>query len=123
LVIEAPVRMAKEFLTVRLLDSFDFAHDAIECGIPLHRNEAQTFYTFKRTLQTIRMFVLHVALDAFGTELSSIEREIFPGLQANNLVRPHAELNAPLLAAEATVRFHELVVLAGIRPASGGNAA
>ena len=65
------------------------------------------------------MLVLHVALHALGAELALVEGELLPRLEADDLVVLHLELDAALLAAEAAVRLHEPVGLAGARPAAG----
>ena len=67
------------------------------------------------------MLVLHVALYALRAELATIEGKVFPGLEADNFVVAHAQLNSALLAAEATMRLDQLFVLAGVSPATWRN--
>ena len=73
----------------------------------------------KRMQQPVGMLVLHVTLHALGTELSLIERKIFPRLEADNLVVLDLQVNAALLAAKAAVRCYQFVGLALILPAAG----
>src|SRR5438552_11666159 len=58
--------------------------------------------------QTIRMRALHVTFDAFRAKHPAIERKFFPRLESNDLVIADLELNPALLAAEATMRLHQL---------------
>ena len=67
-------------------------------------------------LEAIRMFVLHVAFYAFGTEFAAIERKILPRLKANNLVVLYTELNSALLPAKAAMGFDELLIFASSCP-------
>src|SRR5262245_54689487 len=65
------------------------------------------------------MVALHVALDALRTELSLVEREVLPRLEADHLLVLHLELDAALLAAEATVGLDDAVGLAHGGPSAG----
>ena len=75
----------------------------------------------QRSFQSIGMLVLHVALDAFGAELPSIERKVFPRFETDDLVVLHAKLNAALLSAEAAMGFDNTVRLNFCIPSMGGN--
>src|SRR5262249_12296924 len=92
-------------VAVLLLDALDLARGAIERGIPFDRAEAFTFDALERREQPIGMLVLHVALDAFRAEHAAVERELFPRLEADDLVVLDLELDAALLSAEAAVRL------------------
>src|SRR5689334_17373391 len=54
------------------------------------------------------MAALEVALDAFGAEHAAIERELLPGLEADDVIFADAELDPALLPAEAAVGLDEL---------------
>src|SRR5215472_19048943 len=62
------------------------------------------------------MLILHVALDTFRTELTLVERKVLPGLETDNLVIAHTQLNAALLAAEAAMGLYLRFVLAHLLP-------
>src|SRR5579872_822412 len=53
------------------------------------------------------MAALHVALDALGAEHTVIEREIFPGLEADDLILSDFQLDAALLATETTMSLYQ----------------
>jgi hypothetical protein len=55
------------------------------------------------------MRTLKVAADAFGAEHAAVEGEVFPWLESNDLVIPHFELDATLLAAKAAVSLYQSV--------------
>src|SRR5262245_3449977 len=55
------------------------------------------------------MRALRVAANALGAQHAAVEGELFPRLEADDLVALHLELDAALLAAEATVRLHQPV--------------
>ena len=55
------------------------------------------------------MIGLQIPLDALRAELASIERELFPGLEADYSVSAYFELQAALLATEAAVRLDKLL--------------
>src|SRR5688500_6265300 len=50
---------------------------------------------------------LQIALDALRAEHAAIEWKVFPGFEADHFVVADLELDATLLAAEATVRLDE----------------
>ena len=83
--------------------------------VPVDRLEAAPLVARERRQQAVGVLVLHVALHALGAELPAVERELFPRLEADDLVVLHLELDAALLAAEAAVRLHDAVGLAGRR--------
>ena len=64
----------------------------------------------ERRKQTVRMFVLQIALHALWAEHSAIHRKLFPGLEAHDLVVMNLQLNAALHAAEAAMRLHQRAV-------------
>src|SRR4029079_6467978 len=109
--------------TVNLLDTPDFGGRPVERRFPRHGAEPGALDTRKGALETIRMLVLHIALHALGAELAAVEGEIFPGLEADHLVRLDLELDATLLAAEAAVRLDEPVYFTDRRPATGRSVA
>ena len=84
--------------------------------------EAPALDALERRQQPVRVLVLQVALHALGTELPAVEGELLPGLEADDLLVLHLELDAALLAAEAAVRLHEAVGLAVGAPAAGRHA-
>ena len=53
------------------------------------------------------MAALHIALYALGAKHAVVERKIFPGLETDDLILSDLELNAALLATEATVGLHQ----------------
>ena len=55
------------------------------------------------------MRALQIAFHALRTEHAAIEWKLLPRLEADDLVVLYFELNATLLAAKATVRFHETI--------------
>ena len=55
------------------------------------------------------MAALQVTLDALGAEHAAIERKVLPGFESDHAIVADFELNAALLAAEATVRLHQLL--------------
>ena len=59
--------------------------------------------------EPVGVVALEVALHALGAELALVEGEFLPGLEADDLVVLHLELDAALLAAEAAVGLHDLV--------------
>src|SRR5215472_1435770 len=73
-------------------------------------------------LEAIGMLVLHVALDALGTQLAEIEREVLPGLPPYDFVVAHAQLYAALLSAETAVGLDHLVFFLGRDPPARGHA-
>jgi hypothetical protein len=77
----------------------------------------------ERREQTIRVFVLQIALDALGAELAAVEREVLPRFEADDALVLDLELDAALLSAEAAVRRHHAIRLAPSLPAAGGHVA
>ena len=63
----------------------------------------------QRIQEPVRVPALQVTLHAFRAKHSVVEWEFFPRFKANHPVAADFELNAALLAAETTMRFHELV--------------
>jgi hypothetical protein len=53
------------------------------------------------------MRALKVPLHALWTEHAAVERELFPGFEANDHVISNLELDPALLAAKAAVRLHQ----------------
>jgi hypothetical protein len=53
------------------------------------------------------MVVLQIAFHPFGTELTLIDRELLPGLEADYLLVTDLELDAALYAAKAAVGFDQ----------------
>ena len=60
----------------------------------------------ERIEQAVGVGVLQVALDALGAQLALVERELVPGLEADDLVALHLEDDPALLPAEAAVGPH-----------------
>ena len=89
---------------VRRLDALDLARRAIERGRPSRSAGSRALVARQRRQQAVGMLVLHVALDALGTELPLVEREVLPRFEADDLFVLDLELDAALLAAEAAVR-------------------
>ena len=69
--------------------------------------------------QPIRVVVLEITLDPFGTQLALIDRKVFPGFKADHFFVMDFELNATLDAAETAVRFDEPVRLMLRQPTTG----
>src|SRR4029079_19836647 len=67
------------------------------------------------------MLVLQVPFDALGAELAAVEGEVLPGFEPDDLVLLDLELNAALLAAEATVGLDDPIGLPGGLPSSRGH--
>ena len=63
----------------------------------------------QRSQQPIGMGALQVALHALRAEHARVERELLPGLEADDLVVAHLQLDAALHAAEPAVRLDQLV--------------
>jgi hypothetical protein len=61
--------------------------------------------------QSIGMGSLEVAFDSLGTEFSLVEWKLEPGLEADDLVVLHLELDAALLTAETAVRLYQAIRL------------
>src|SRR5262249_4909776 len=59
--------------------------------------------------QAGRVRSLQVALHALRAQLALVEGELVPGLEADDLVILHQQLDPALLPAEAAVRLHRLV--------------
>jgi hypothetical protein len=68
--------------------------------------------------QPVGVRALQVALDALGAQLALVEREVVPGLEADDRVVGDLELDPALLAAEAAVGVDDLVDLDVAVPAS-----
>src|SRR5712691_1114472 len=61
----------------------------------------------ERCQQTVRVTALKVAFHPFGTEHPPVQREVFPGFKADDLLVLDFELNAALDTAEATMGLDE----------------
>ena len=73
-----------------------------------------------RVQQPVGVAALQVALHALRAELALVEREVVPGLEADDLVVVDLQLDAALLTAEAAVGLDHLVDLeARVPPARG----
>ena len=79
-----------------------------DVGVALHRVQ-----------QPVGVAALQVALHALGAELALVEREVVPGLEADDLVVVDLQLDAALLAAEAAVGLDDPVDLEPGVPAAG----
>ena len=66
------------------------------------------------------MASLEVALHALRAQLPFVEGELVPGLEPDDLVVAHLQLDAALLPAEAAVGVDELLVRAVCITAPGG---
>ena len=74
----------------------------------------------ERVQQPVGMAALQVALHALGAELALVERELVPGLEPDDLVVLHLQLDAALLAAEAAVGLDHPVDLEPASQPPGG---
>src|SRR5262249_26378565 len=106
---------------VRLLDAPDRPDDASERVVPAHRPETLALDADERAAQAIGVLVLHVALDALRAELAAVERELLPGLEADDLLVLDAKLDPALLPAETAMGLDLAIRLADRRPAAGGH--
>ncbi len=95
-------------LAVALLDGADAADDEVERLVPAGAPEA-ALLADERVQQAVGVGALQVAPDALGAQHAAVEGELLPGLEADDLVVAHLELDAALLAAEAAVRLHQPV--------------
>ena len=95
------------------------ARREIESFVPSRRAKAFVG-AHQRIEQPVRMVTLQVALDALGAQHSAVERKLLPGLETDDVVVAHFELNSALLAAEAAMGLHQFFgLVAGISlPAS-----
>jgi hypothetical protein len=94
-----------------LLDASDLAGDAGDGVAVRHRAEAgrRRRVAPQRRREAIGVRALEIALHALRTEHAAVEGKILPGLEADDLVVAHLELNAALLPAEAAVRLHQAI--------------
>src|SRR5258708_5079951 len=78
----------------------------------------------ERGQEPVGMARLHVALDAFGAEHSTIEREFFPGLEADDGGVANLQLNAALLPTKTAMRLDQALrgVAGFVLPAAGRSA-
>jgi hypothetical protein len=61
---------------------------------------------------------LEVALDPFGAEHATVYRELLPGLETDNGILLHLELDTTLHAAKAAMRLDETVWLPAPLPST-----
>ncbi len=95
-------------LAVGGLDALDLGRGAVHGLVPIHGYEA-VLGALHGPGEAVRVVALEVALHALGAELPLVEGELLPGIEADDLVVLHLELDAALLAAEAAVGLHPLV--------------
>lgn len=102
--------------TVFALDTPDFRDRAAERVLPIGALKAGSLGSLDRMQQPVGMIVLEVTLNAFGAKPALVVRELFPGLETDDLVVFDQELDAALHPAEAAMRLDNLVrlVAAGI---------
>ena len=107
-------------LAVLLLQFAQTASREIERFVPFGPSKTVAG-PHQRVEKAVRMVALQVPLDAFGTEHSAIEREVFPRLEARHPIVANLELNSALLSAEAAVSLHQLLwfLTRSLLPASG----
>jgi hypothetical protein len=125
LVVEGDAREHGEgVVPVGLLDSADLRDGAVQGVVPGHRPEPLPVgrVPLHRLLQPVGMGVLQVALHALGAELPLVERELVPGLEADDLVALDLEDDPALLTAEAAVGLHLPVGLDAGLPTARGRA-
>jgi hypothetical protein len=67
--------------------------------------------------QSVGVRSLEISLDPLWAEHAAVEGEVFPWLEADDLVASHLELDSALLSAEAAMCFDELVWLVRARAA------
>jgi hypothetical protein len=84
--------------------------------LPIGALKAGSLGSLERMQQPVGMIVLEVTLNAFGAKPALVVRELFPGLETDDLVVFDQELDAALHPAEAAMRLDNLVrlVAAGI---------
>src|SRR5206468_10736683 len=95
------------------LEAPDALGDEVEGLVPRDRAEA-VGGAHERVEQAVGVVVLEIALDALRAELSLVERELLPRLDADHPLVLHEQRDAALLTAEAAVRV-DLPVGGGAR--------
>ena len=85
------------------LEAPDALGDEVEGLVPRDAAEAAAG-AHERVEQAVGVVVLEIALDALRAELSLVERELLPGLDADHPLVLHEQRDAALLTAEAAVR-------------------
>src|SRR5687768_17801686 len=94
---------------VRLLDAIDLCRRSADRVGIRHGTEAlrRRRIAPERSREAIGMRSLQVAFHALRAEHAAVERKLLPRFEPNHLIVANLQLNAALLAAEATVRLHE----------------
>jgi hypothetical protein len=105
-------------LTVLLLNPFDLADGRCECLFPADGFEAFAFDALKGAEETVGVVVLKVTLDTLGAEFASVEWELLPRLEANDLIVSDLELDAALLTAKAAMSFDKFLRFTAPLPAA-----
>ena len=103
------------------LDAADLADDAVERLVPRDPAEpaGRRRVALERMEQAVGVAALEVALDALRAQLALVERELVPGLEADDGVVADLQHDPALLAAEAAVGLdHAVDVEPGV-PAAG----
>src|SRR5262249_2801539 len=108
-------------VAVRLLDAADLAHHPTESLVPRDGAKAagRGRVAHVRVQEPVGMAALKVALHPFRAELALIEGELVPGLEPDDRVVVHLELDPTLLAAEAAVRGDDAIDLQARVPSAG----
>ena len=100
-------------VAVGRLDAADLADHLVESSAPRDRSKPARggWVAFHRLQQPVGVIALQVPFDALRAQLAFVERKLVPRFEADHLVVVNLQLDAALLAAEATVRLHHAVDL------------
>ena len=93
-------------LAVLRLNFPQSARCEVECFVPAGFAESRLL-AHQRIKQAVGMVRLHDSALRPWAKLAVVERKLLPGLESYDRVPADLELNAALLAAEATMRLHE----------------
>src|SRR6266702_8175848 len=112
-----PREQRKGVSTVLGLNTADTVLDAVERRGPVGLAKS-VCVTDKGGQEPVRVATLEVALDPFGTEHAPVHRELFPGLETDNGIPLHLELDTTLHTAKAAMRLDETVRLPASLPSA-----
>ena len=104
-----PGEHGKGIGAVLCLDALDIGGELVKRGVPGDGAEAGSLDPRQGFHQSIRMVVLQVALDAFWTKPSFIERKLFPWLEADHAVVFDQQFDTTLHAAKAAMGLDHIV--------------
>src|SRR5262245_6829594 len=98
-----------------VLNALDLRRHAANGGVVRNRSESAEAgrVALEGCGQPVRVRPLEVALDALGAQHPLVEGEFLPGFETDDDVVLNLELDAALLATEATMRFDELFRVCG----------